>query len=108
MKYITNAFSLNMLGEIEAETVARIEVRPAPEMRVALFAKTAKSIVGHADIAALISADVGIPVPTNRESVELAPGDELMVAQYRGPRLAEGATELPDGAVISWLWVKLS
>jgi hypothetical protein len=29
-------------------------------------------------------------------------GEGVLVAQYRGPRLPEGATELPEGATIEW------
>ena len=36
-----------------------------------------------------------------------APGvDALIVAQYRGPRLPEGATELPPGAKLEFWLVK--
>jgi hypothetical protein len=46
-----------------------------------------------------------MPVPTNRATVSLKKGDTVVVGQYRGSRLPEGATTLPEGATIQWLWV---
>ena len=45
---------------------------------------------------------LGIPVPVNRKSIKLGSGDILLVGQYVGPRLPEGATELPENATIEW------
>lgn len=48
---------------------------------------------------------LGHPVPMNRVNVQLHPGDSALVGQYTGPRLPEGATQLPEGARILWLRV---
>jgi len=66
-----------------------------------------ESAVGHADTAAVISADLGITVPANRQTVALKPGDKALLAQYIGPRLAEGTTALPDGAKIEYYAVSV-
>lgn len=60
------------------------------------------SAVGHADTAAVIASVLDCPVPANRATVKLEPGDRCIVAQYIGPRLAEGATTLPEGAFIEF------
>jgi hypothetical protein len=65
------------------------------------------SAVGHADTATVLGSQLGMSVPTNRCNVSLKKGDVVMVGQYRGPRLPEGATTLPDGATIQWLKVSL-
>jgi len=65
------------------------------------------SAVGHADTARLIGSQLGVEVPVNRASVVLEPGDCVVVAQYLGPRLPEGATSLPDGAEIRYFLVRL-
>lgn len=42
------------------------------------------------------------PVVANRVNVKLEPGVLILVGQYIGPRLPEGATTLPEGASIEW------
>ena len=67
-----------------------------------------ESCIGHADTANVVSSLLGVYVPSNRVSVNLKKGDELIVAQYSGPRLAEGATTLPEGATIKWFLVTIT
>lgn len=43
----------------------------------------------------------------NRETMKLDAGDVLVVAQYVGPRLPEGATELPPNARIEYFTVQI-
>ena len=59
-----------------------------------------RSAVGHADTAALLGAQLGLPVEVDR--IHVAPPLDLVVAQYRGPRLPAGATTLPEGPQIVW------
>jgi hypothetical protein len=60
-----------------------------------------ESAVGHADTAAIIGGLLGRPFPMNRVSVPaLEAGGVLFVAAYQGPRLPEGATQLPLGATL--------
>ena len=117
--YLSNAFSLQMQGKNECSTrrvtldeakQAILSLVPGPYIdresekdgSDAVVALTAKSCVGHADIAAMLSRLIGVDVPVNRVSVSLQPGDTLIVGQYIGPRLPEGATALPEGAKIEW------
>jgi hypothetical protein len=96
--YLSNAFSLQMQGDFFAET---------SPIDIGDVSKEAISIVGHADVASVLSDLLGYKVPVNRVSVSLQPGDVLFVGQYCGPRLPEGATKLPQGAKISWYRVDL-
>lgn len=69
------------------------------------FSIPIESAIGHENIATIVSDILGFEVPCNRVSVELSKKDEgvsLLVAQYSGPRLEEGATELPENATIKW------
>jgi len=105
MVILTNAFSLNMLpggfrGTVRIEEVSLEEAK-------ALLAEGFESAVGHAETAALFGSLLGMTVPFNRATVVLAPGTRLVVGQYRGPRLPEGATSLPEGASISWYLVEV-
>jgi hypothetical protein len=103
MDYITNAFSLNMLASLTASIASR-EI-PLSEARAAADGR--KSIVGYPDTARIFSEELGLDVPCNRESVALESQDTLLVGQYRGPRLPEGATALPPGSTIAWALVTI-
>jgi hypothetical protein len=107
---ISNAFALSMLDRDEqcgnGQRPPRTP-RPCPDPRDFLNDATARgveveSIVGHADTAAIFSTILNHPVAHNRATIKLGPGDLLLVGQYVGPRLPEGATELPEGATIEW------
>jgi hypothetical protein len=106
MLYLTNAFSLNMFSLMGAP--ARMEIMPVDSSEVLETLEHHGpwcSAVGHADTAAVFSSEIGIEIPCQRTTVSLAQGDALLVGQYIGPRLPEGATALPEGATIRWLLV---
>lgn len=63
------------------------------------------SFVGHADLANILFQILGIQIPVHRGQYEFQPGDLMIIAQYTGPRLPEGATQLPDGAEIQFFRV---
>ena len=85
--YISNAFSLSMVGEN-----ADIEVTPLHLKYNRALLSRALSVVGHADTAVLFSSLLGREIAVNRISVSLKSGDTLIVGQYSGPRLPQGAT----------------
>jgi hypothetical protein len=108
MIYLASAFSINMLSDDVFPAVIDIKeiniseasevVRYMPESDGAI-----KNVIGHPDTAAVVGnmLEVG-SLPANRESVQAGWGDIFIVAQYRGPRLPEGATALPNGATIKF------
>ncbi len=102
---LLNAFSLNMVSGFPASfqvvEISRDEAKAALEGNL-------ESAVGHVDTAAVFGEQLGMTVPTNRTTVALKKGDTVVVGQYRGPRLPEGATTLPAGATIQWLRVSVS
>jgi hypothetical protein len=63
------------------------------------------STVGHEGTAKLFSSILDTEIKTNRVSLEIQPGDLLIVGQYSGPRLEEGAMSLPEGAKIKWMLI---
>lgn len=111
---LLNAFSMNMLADFPASIrVTEISVAEARHHLLALAeeageAELIQSAVGHADTAAVFSRELNLPVPVNRATVALQSGDRVIVGQYSGPRLPEGATELPEGATIKWLAVSIT
>ena len=100
---ITNAFSINMLSmdsDLKFSRLKETEARWIAEN----FPHT--SAVGHADTAAVLSAVLGVDVPMNRTTLQMQRSVGLLVGQYKGPRLEEGATALPEGASIEWWLVR--
>lgn len=108
MKSITlcNAFSINMLSK-RALSEVRFGKQTTSQARVLLTEHQFVSAIGHADMAAVVASELGIDVAVNRSSVELTKDTPMLVAQYIGPRLPEGATKLPEGATIEYYVVEL-
>ncbi|MBR1445717.1 MAG: DUF1874 domain-containing protein [Alloprevotella sp.] len=87
MKYIANAFNLQML-------VKKVNTAYIDEISEATFKSetaNAVSVVGHPETAAVLG------VECNRMNVSLNKFDILYVAQLTGDRLPEGVATLPDG-----------
>ena len=106
---IANAFSLNMLS-LEVG-VTDLQVCPASPDVIRQDIEEAggfTSVVGHADTAAVFSSLLGLDVPCNRATFTLEEGTTLFVGQYKGPRLPEGATTLPEGAKVEWAMVVIA
>lgn len=109
---ILNAVSLNMLpatpkgdGHLYWRKITLDEARHLVQMAACPgLGGELISAVGHADTAAVFSAELGIEILPNRISVTLCDSFDL-VGQYIGPRLIEGATTLPQGTRIEWFLV---
>ena len=104
-RILSNAFSLQMLGEKESATLKVLEV--SRNFVSAQLAKGFISAVGHADTAAVISSTLGVDVEMNRVNVTLTENTDLYVAQVTGGRLPEGCVTLPEGITIKFYLVKL-
>ena len=102
--YLTNAFSLNMLSS--SESMIKIK-EVSKEQAKTVLGDDYTNAIGHADLASVVANDLGIDITANRITVTIQPGDTLVVAQYRGPRLAEGTTTLPDGATIKYYMIEV-
>lgn len=98
---LTNAFSINMLN---GNGTVSFEKIPVEEVK-SLLAEGFVSAIGHAETAKILEGMLGVSVPVNRASVKL--NGPMVVAQYMGPRLPEGATTLPEGAKIEFWKVEL-
>lgn len=115
---VCNAFSVSMLPRLGAEVVevafepiSTAVVRDILDVDHAVQDELGQppswvSAVGHADTAAVLSNLLGHEIPVQRVNVTLDEDIQLIVAQYRGPRLPEGATELPPGATIEFWQVR--
>jgi len=102
--YLANAFSINMLTREDFH----LHFMPISDTYAKQLARRAIqdgnfiSVIGHESTAAVLSNMLGINIDAQRVNVEFKDEDVIIVAQYHGPRLSEGATELPDGAVIKF------
>lgn len=108
MRYLGNAFSLGMLDFLDDFTgVLHVDVLSVELAHAWMLEDSWESCVGHQDTADMLSSMLGMAVPMRRVSLSLKPGDRILVAQYSGPRLPEGATSLPEGAQIRWILVRV-
>ena len=110
MLYITNAFSDNMVdwskNPIVTSTTKIVDYDKISSLLIIRHYNDWRSVVGHADTARLLQADLcdAVEIKTNRESITIDPEmDQLLIGQYIGPRLPEGVSILPEGASIRWL-----
>jgi hypothetical protein len=110
MLYLSNAFSLNMLPR-EWRRYEFVPLFPAEAAVLAYILRDQlQNVIGHADTAAVVAevlqaevAGLELPAP-QRVTVRLERDDEVIIAQYTGPRLPEGAPRLPEGARLEfWL-----
>jgi len=102
MIILSNAFSISMLPEFPANIIFE---KLSDEEVKNLLAGGFRSTVGHSDVARIIAERIGMEVPVCRDKTILGKNDILVVAQYIGPRLPEGATSLPEGARIEFFKV---
>ena len=106
---LLNAFSMNMILDSCFDTgdvpvcFSRITLESAKS-----YLESMESAIGHADTARILSGLLGKEVPVNRATINLQRGERAILAQYIGPRLPEGATELPEGAKIRFFYVWVS
>ncbi len=87
--YIANAFSLSMVAP--PTTISVVEASEDNVKRI--VASGFVSAVGHESTAKIVSSRLGISVQVNRVSIQLRPGDLLVVFQL--------LTRLPEGKVLS-------
>jgi hypothetical protein len=104
-KHICNSFSVNMIKSFPVNiTIKEININHAKKLMKngGYF-----SAVGHQSTAELLSTILEVPIKTNRITLALDRNDEILLAQYYGERLPEGATILPEGSTIRWFLVKI-
>lgn len=105
MLKLVNAFSLNMLQEDCDYVVPEVEKFSFERAKKMLSKDNFESYIGHEDMAKVLSEMTGLKVESRRETLKIKEGDSLLVAQYSGPRLPEGATKLPEGAKVLFYYI---
>lgn len=102
---LCNAFSLQMLN-LDCEN--NVNVKPISQTETAvMLEKGFESAIGHESTADVLSNKLKFEVQTNRANIKLDGDTELIVAQFVGGRLPEGAKTLPDNMQIKFVLVSL-
>ncbi len=107
--YLANAFSINMLPR-EHRIYEFLFISHFEAAALLYVLRNVVNIIGHADTATVVEHVLRAQIPAlklpepQRLTVQLDVADQVLVAQYTGPRLPEGATTLPEGARLEfWL-----
>ena len=114
MLYVTNALPGSVLAG--ADVLKFIKLTAAQAAEIIDGPLQWESAVGHADTAALFSAQLGREIGFNRISIDkdffartidrrVPFNHQILAGVYSGPRLPEGSTTLPEGASIQWVLV---
>jgi hypothetical protein len=106
MLYIGNAISFNSI--VAGQGTLRYRKSTIGEVAALVANRNPVSYVGHKDMASVISKQLNKEIPCHRINISLRPGDRVILAQYIGPRLPEGATLLPEGARIDYFLVQVT
>jgi hypothetical protein len=104
--FICNAFSVNMLSE-QSPTWVHVQPITIEHARDLAREFDAQSAVGHVETAEVFADLLRRPVEQNRTTLKLGIDDAVILGQYYGPRLKEGATRLPSGAQVKWFLITL-
>jgi hypothetical protein len=65
-----------------------------------------ESVVGHSDTANILTNMLHTEIKFNRVSNNFGYGDKILVTQYTGPRLPEGAVSLPEGSKMKFILIE--
>lgn len=106
MTFIANSFSINMLNPSCFTDGLGVEVE-IHEISPEVLPNTLESAIGHEDLAEVVSRVAWRDIKAKRATISLCPGEMLYVAQYIGPRLAVGTTQLPEGAEVRFYRVEI-
>ncbi len=107
---LLNAFSLNMLASVIDGAIYFDQIDVETARTLLIRSGKIESYVGHKSTADIFSTVLNLPIKCNRQNVTLGNDEyveQLIIGQYIGDRLPEGATELPEGATIKWFYVEV-
>ena len=105
MLYIGSDFSLTMLKR--GENKLAVKEIPLTLVRTLLNSGPWESAFEHPHLAWLYSKELCLDIGMERAKIALNTHDILIVGQYHGPRLPEGAVEFPEGTTIRWMMVSV-
>jgi hypothetical protein len=99
--YLGNAFSLSMVDVQDKPVTVEFRRVGLDEVK-AILNNGFVSAVGHPGTASALSRILGIEVPANRVSIQLQPGDTLVVFQLALGRLPIGKELTEEEILNAW------
>lgn len=101
---IVNAFSINLFPAGVSQAVVRYYRISGLVARDLVANSDIEPGIDHPDLWEVVRRDLGLAGEITHKTAALEVGEWALIAQYRGPRLGPGATELPaDVRVEYWL-----
>lgn len=82
-------------------------VRPSSAAEARAILEAAGSAVGDKTLAKVLSTHLGVPVPANPQAPELHPEDQIVLVEYRGPKLTPGQAFLPEEGRFDFFLVEI-
>jgi len=101
--YITDNFSVGMISHLNTHKLVFIPISFEDAKRINEMEKL-ESAIDRESILPIINSRLGLKLKVNCYSIMIKECETIMVAQYYGPELPKGATELPECAMID-LWL---
>ena len=99
--YLGNAFSLSMVDVQDKPVTLELRRVGLDEVK-AILSSGFVSAVGHPSTASALSKILGMEVPANRISIQLQPGDTLVVFQLALGRLPIGKELTEEEILNAW------
>ena len=99
--YLGNAFSLSMVNVQDKPVTVEFRRVGLDEVKT-ILSNGFVSAVGHRDTASALSRILGMEVPANRASIQLQPGDTLVVFQLALGRLPIGKELTEEEILNAW------
>ena len=101
------SFNLNMIENLEnVKTVKTISSIIEEETFKNLLEKeNPENYIGHADLVNVLNSSLGVNLKAERKTLKVKGNEErIIIVQYIGERLPEGATKLPEKAKIKFVF----
>ena len=99
--YLSNAFSLSMVDVQDKPVTVEFRRVDLDEVK-SVLSSGFTSAVGHPGTASALSKILGMEVPANRISIQLQPGDTLVVFQLALGRLPLGKELTEEEILNAW------
>jgi len=111
--YLTNAFSFNMvdqIGTVEFDMLVDVVTSSAMREHVEDSVKEGSLCISMSNQATcdLLNAIIGGSIAPEKGNVDAKIGDTVLIMQYNGPRLYNGAKNIPEGGKVRFYKVQIA
>ena len=103
MRYLGDTFNVQMVDGLDPFPIPTVRFIKVNLNEVKLHHKRGfVSSIDNAELAAVVSNMIKLPVPVNKCDVKLNNHSELIMVNLLGGTLPKGCTSLPEGFEIEW------